>query len=68
MCESTELLFIEMANKNTLVGVAYRRPGTDFQDFYNNLNNVIDIVSRENKICNIVGDFNLDLLKFSQSQ
>ena len=69
--ESTEFLFIEVpvsgSQKNVVIGVIYRRPGTDFRKFYENLTNVLDILKLEKKICYFMGDFNLDLLKFHES-
>ena len=69
--ESTEFLFVEIplsnSEKNILIGVIYRRPGTDFRQFSENLNNVLDILKLENKVCYLMGDFNLDLLKMHES-
>ena len=68
--ESIEILVIEIPNKdkNIVVGVIYRRPGTSFQNFFNKFSNVVDILRSENKHCYFAGDFNIDLLCLQQSQ
>ena len=69
MSESVELLFVEIPSnyRNIIVGVVYRRPGKNFQDFFNHMNNIIEVIKTENKICYISGDFNLNLLNMNQS-
>ena len=63
---SIETLFVEIQHnkQNILVGVIYRRPGTDFDDFYNSLSSILNVTKKENKLIYITGDFNIDLLKF----
>ena len=48
-----------------LVGVFYRRPGSDPTDFNNTLTEILTIVNAENKPSYYLGNFNLDLLKSS---
>ena len=61
------MLWIEIENNahsNILCGVVYRHPHGDIASFMEYLNSSVDKIHRENKICVVMGDFNLDLLKF----
>ena len=49
---------------NLICGVIYRHPPSDLEAFMVFLNNALNIISRENKYCIIMGDFNLNLLNF----
>ena len=60
-----ESLFVEIDNpkeKNYIAGVIYRPPSQNVADFIANLNILIGKISKENKYCYIMGDFNLNLL------
>ena len=62
-----ESLSIEIQNDtghNTICGVFYRHPHGNLDNFLNHLNMIVDKIHRENKYCALLGDFNLDLLKF----
>lgn len=61
----TESLFVEIPQqqRNILVGVVYRRPETSTHDFINSIREILLTTQRENKLCYITGDFNIDLLK-----
>ena len=62
---SVESLFVEITNvkgKNIIVGIVYRPPRQNVNDFNNNLNLLMEMISKENKVCYLIGDFNLDLL------
>ena len=53
---SIEVLFVEIvqvSNKNVLVGVVYRRSGSLMESFFDNMNDLIDRISNESKICYI---------------
>ena len=70
--ESKELesSFIEIINKKTsndIVGVIYRHPNMDTDKFIDEkLNHITNILAKEkNKNIYIAGDFNFDLLKYS---
>ena len=70
--ESKELesSFVEIINKKTsndIVGVIYRHPNMDTNTFIDKkLNHITNILSKEkNKKIYIAGDFNFDLLKYS---
>jgi len=61
-----ESLWIEIDNghhKNMLCGVIYRHPTGDITQFMDYLNTTLDKIHHENKLCTLMGDFNLDLLK-----
>ena len=49
-------------------GVIYRHPNGDIQNFMEYLNKITDKIHREHKYCIMMGDFNLDLLKFESHQ
>ena len=64
-----ECVFIEVdksvfgLNKNMLVGVVYRPPNSSVHDFTEAIQPLLYKIKRENKICHILGDYNIDLLK-----
>ena len=65
----TELLFVEINNsigKNIIIGVIYRPPDQDVASFLSSYNKLLGKITKENKICYIMGDFNLNLLRFQQ--
>ena len=60
-----ESLFLEVTGKvKYLVGVIYRPPNADIQDFMMSLEDVLDVITRTygNTTCYIIGDFNINLL------
>lgn len=59
-----ESLFVEVVSggKNRIVGLIYHRPNSNKNDFVNMLENILNILSRENKLVYLTGDFNIDLL------
>ena len=65
MSDVLESLFIEFdeeiidRNSNMIVGVLYRPPGTDINDFVEEFSKKI---RTERKICYITGDYNINLL------
>lgn len=61
-----ESAFIEIINpqkKNIIIGVIYRPPNSNFNLFENEINKILSKTDKENKICYLMGDFNIDLLK-----
>ena len=62
-----ESMFIENCKptaKNLIIGVIYHPPNSKFEKFENAINTILyNKIERENKICYIAGDFNVDLLK-----
>ena len=61
-------VFIEFNGKhfgfshNVVVGTIYRPPNTNLQQFNDNLNELLDSLKSERKICYILGDFNINLM------
>lgn len=61
-----EAIWIKIANSrgsNVICGVIYRRPQADLDSFVEYLSAGLERINPENKICLIIGDFNMDLLK-----
>ena len=55
-----ESLFIELIRpreKNIIVGIVYRPPNHRLDDFLSTNNELLGNISRENKICFVMGDF-----------
>ena len=66
--DSIESIFIEIstsAGKNIIVGVIYRPPNNKIEIFQNALNEIIEKVDKEKKICYFMGD--LILICLSQN-
>ena len=64
-----ESIFIECTiDKTTFVlGVIYRRPNTNMNDFNDTLTGVLDILRRKRCKCYLMGDYNLNLLNYDQN-
>ena len=69
-----ESFFIEVlsdTNKNTIVGVIYRpntQPKADMDIFTSTLFDLVNIINAEKKQSTIMGDFNIDLLKYNSHE
>lgn len=50
--------------QNILCGVVYRHPHGNLDNFQEYINSTLDMIQRQNKLCIIMGDLNLDLLKY----
>ena len=64
---STESLFIEVIKpqgKNIIVGVVYRPPDQNFNTFVDDFSIIAEKISRENKLCYIMGDFNVNFMNY----
>ena len=63
-----ESIFIEVdgsvfnKHSNIVVGVIYRPPNTDINCFNESLNIILDKLKCENKLCFLMGDYNINLL------
>ena len=69
--ENFESLWIEIDNqshKNFICGIIYRHPHSNLASFMDYLNFTIDKIHREKKLCAMLGDFNIDLLKYESHQ
>ena len=45
------------------MGIIYRPPNNKYDLFENAINEILSKIDKENKICYLMGDFNIDLLK-----
>ena len=64
----TECLFIEIINeksKNIIIGTIYRPPNNRFNEIENDLKSFLTKLDKWDKSCYIMGDFNIDLLKYN---
>ena len=62
-----EALFFEIINersKNIIVGTMYRPPNNRFNEFDNDLKAILTKLDKWDKPCYIMGDFNINLLKY----
>ena len=65
-----ESLFVEInvpKGKNIVTGIICRPPNQNTAAFVNKLNDILAIITRGNKQCYIMGDFNLDLLQYNDN-
>ena len=64
--QCAESLFAEVIRpkqKNLIIGVLYRPPKQNLQDFIDGLDSFLVRISKENKACYLMADWNLDLMK-----
>ena len=65
--DTYEGCFVELSSKslgtahNLVVGVVYRPPNTDVEEFMLNMSNVLDKLKTDKKFCFIMGDFNVNI-------
>jgi hypothetical protein len=63
-----EALWIEnetLGQPNVVCGVIYRHPNGNLEIFIKYIDSTIDIFHRENKLCLLIGSFNIDILKIN---
>ena len=53
--------------KYIICGCAYRHPNTDISIFTNYISKCLRKINKENKLCYLSGNFNIDLLKYDSS-
>ena len=66
--ETIESLFVEITvphGKNIIVGSVYRPPNQNTALFLDKFNDILSRISKDNKQCYVIGDFNLDLLQYN---
>ena len=51
--------------KNIIVGFVYRPPNQNTALFLDKFNDILSRISKDNKQCYVMGDFNLDLLQYN---
>ena len=67
-----EGLFIEIdkhvfdITSDLVIGIIYRMPNSSIDIFNDRLNDTLNIIHRERKICSFLGDLNIDLLKYEE--
>ena len=64
-----ETIFIEILKpneSNVIIGTIYRPPNADIELFISKLNELLTRISKEQKTCYLLGDYNLDLLKYNE--
>ena len=67
-----ESVFIEIDKttlnkcRNVVIGVIYRPPNSDIVTFNDSLAVVLEKLKNENKICYLLGDYNIDLLNYER--
>ena len=72
--DDLEAVFVEVPNttlnlnKNVIIGTIYRPPGSDLMGFNEWIQDLMDRIVRENKICYLAGDFNINLLNHDTHQ
>ena len=70
-CEM-ESVFIEIdctvfgTKSNIIIGVIYRMPDSSVDVFNERMCDILNVVTKEKKICYLVGDLNIDLLKHEE--
>ena len=52
---------------NLVLVVTYRPPNTDVKIFIQKLNNILDQIKRERKLCYIMGDYNINILNYESN-
>ena len=52
------------SERNIIVCVIYKPPNTDILVFIELFNDILDIIKREDKLCYILGDFNINILNY----
>ena len=58
-------VFVEIENphgKNFIIGILYRPPSANLHEFLESFQQLLHWVTWDNKMCYIMGDFNLDFL------
>ena len=66
--EVIESIFVEIIvpqGKNIIVGCVYRPPNQNTALFLEKFNDILTIITTDNKHCYVMGDFNLDLLQYN---
>ena len=53
-----------ISDPDIIVGTIYRRPNQNLEAFLDKFNSIISIISKDNKHCYLMGDFNLNLLHY----
>ena len=68
--EGIENIFIEIENKfgkNRIIGTIYRPPNSNMNNFFESIDEQLEKISRENKTIYLMGDFNIDLSHYVET-
>jgi len=65
-CIFVQISHKHLSTKDIIVGVVYRRPGTNISVFNEHFGAVLNKINNENRPSYILGDFNIDLLNSSE--
>ena len=72
--EISESVFIEIdkqifnRSRNIMIGVIYRPPGGNLQNCMESMNIVLNGLRNENKLCFLMGEFNINLLNYEKNK
>ena len=66
--ESTFIEIINSKKSNIVVGCVYKHPNMDVLDFNSLINQLLDKISNEQKQFFLLGDFNINLLNYTEHQ
>ena len=53
------------STKDIIVGVIYKPPNTNVENFVSNFSTILDILNKENRPSYLLGDYNIDILKYN---
>lgn len=65
--EEIESIFVEITvpqEKNIVVGCVYRPPNQNSALSLEKFNDILSIITKDNKLCYVMGDFNLDFFRY----
>ena len=65
-----ESIFLETCleeNEKIKIGTIYKPPNNNFNDFETELKTILHKIDKENKTCILMGDFNIDILKYGSN-
>ena len=54
--------------KNIIIGVVYKPPNTNSDTFLNSFGSILDKINRENRPTYLLGDYNFDILKYTNAK
>ena len=71
VCNQFESVWVEIEvknSKNIVCGCLYRHPNSDINDFTKFVSKSLTKITNEKKECYLLGNFNVDLLKYDSSK
>ena len=70
--ETIESVFIEIeghilnSKKNIIIGVVYRPPNQNIDEFIRHVEPILEEIQSKNKLAYILGDYNINILKYKE--